>query len=121
MRRQNEREQFWIFASVAVLATLFVTSDAFAQATDQAVADAVAAIDEASCWLLYFTTGSYGMLLTSASMLGAVVASAYGANRTALQALVVAIGASLIGPTASLFFDYNLACDPNMFTNTPVP
>ena len=50
-------------------------------------------------------------------MLGAVVATAYGAHRTALQALVVAIASFLIGPTAMYFFDHDLTCDAAMFVD----
>lgn len=68
------------------------------------------AIDEASCWLIYFTEGPYGKLLFAASMLGAIVSTALGSVRSGMQCLVVACGAWMIEPAASKFLNYTVNC-----------
>lgn len=65
------------------------------------------AVEEASCWILYFVEGSFGALLVAVAGLGALVSAATGMFRTAIQALVVALGAVMIEPIGVMFFNYS--------------
>lgn len=69
-----------------------------------------AAVDQLSCWLLYFQEGSYGALLLVVTGVGAVVSCALGGYRTAINCLIVALSSWMIRPVAELMFDYTLDC-----------
>jgi hypothetical protein len=87
-------------------ALLCVARDAFAQ--PQTVR--TEAIDEAICWVTYFTEDSLGALLFLVASIHALVNSVRGYYSSALMALTVVLGAWLIEPTAQFFFGYTPNC-----------
>ena len=76
--------------------------------TAQATQESVAAVNEATCWLLYFQEGSFGGLLIVVSGLSAIVTAAMGAYKTALNCVIVGCGCWLIRPVSTLLFDYSI-------------
>lgn len=75
-------------------------------ATQQQTSVDTTAIDQAICWLMHFQTGTYGALLMAVAGLGAVVGGAVGNYKTAINCLVVGVGAWLIQPVAQIMFEY---------------
>lgn len=67
-----------------------------------------AAIDEATCWLLHFQTGTFGGLLLAVSAVGAVTTAALGSYKSTINCLIVAISCYSIGPMATLMLGTNL-------------
>lgn len=79
----------------------------------------VSAIDEMSCWLIHFQTGTYGGLLLVVTGVGALVSMALGGYKAALNCLIVALGSQLIQPVSELMFDYQLSCKDYIAPTAP--
>jgi hypothetical protein len=56
------------------------------------------------CKVLYLTEGSYGVLVMSIAGLVAIVSAAMGAYKTAMNLIIVGVGAYLIRPMIFVFF-----------------
>jgi hypothetical protein len=98
-----------IVCSIVILLNDFALAQT--STNNQTVTVDTSAIDEASCWLLYFQEGAYGALLTAAAGLSAVVGAAVGSYRLALNCLIVALGSYMVRPVASvLLHDYMPDC-----------
>jgi hypothetical protein len=87
-------------------------------ATDP-VSQGIYAVNEATCWLLFFIQGPFGGLLISATGVGAVVGCALGAYRKALDCLFVGVGIWMISPAIMLFFGAEAI--PNCYTYLKLP
>ena len=99
----------WIPALCIAASFLLLSTPAFAALAGGSKESEIdlKAIEEASCWILYFIEGSFGALLVAVAGLGALVSAATGMYRTAIQALVVALGAVMIEPIGVMFFNYS--------------
>jgi hypothetical protein len=112
LRIVHRHRDFLVGLSFTLGGILLSAQSAFADVTFPGgkVGPDVSAINEMSCWLLYFQEGTYGALLLVVSGVGALVSFALGGYRTALNCLIVAIASLMIRPVAELMFDYSLDC-----------
>ena len=63
------------------------------------------AIKGAYCGLIGLMKGSFGALITAVAGIGAIIASAVGAYRAAMNFIVVACGSFILQAMVDLFFD----------------
>ena len=98
------------YVGAALLGLLLANASAYAQTAGTTPAVDVKAIQEATCWLLHFTQGTYGALLTGSSAVGAIAAAAVGSARNAINCAIVAICCWMIHPTAVFIFKTDIDC-----------
>ena len=67
-------------------------------------------IREAVCTLMMFQTGAYGMLITTASGIGAILSAAFGAYRAFVSLLVTALSCFILPAMVSLWFG-EISCE----------
>ena len=104
-----------VLSLVALIEPALSQTQAATGSTSAATGPGIAAIEEGTCYVLAFATGSFGALLVAVASVGAVVAAALGDMRKATNAIVIAACAWLIEPTASFFF---LNSDPRSGQST---